>query len=107
MFFIIQIHHGVRFGGGVTGGGVTGVGFTGTIGTRSGSVPGGKVGQSMPTQTSVALQRLERNLHVKSSDLRPITERRLASSQPKSDELVFRRISLNSVDRTNAVYHAS
>ncbi len=34
-------------------------------------------------------------------------ELRLSSSQPKSDELVFIRISLNSVDRTNAAYHAS
>ena len=41
------------------------------------------------------------------SDLRQITERRLASSQPKSDEIVFRRISLNPVGRTNAAYHAS
>ena len=40
------------------------------------------------------------------SDLRQITERRLASSQPKSDEIVFRRISLNPVGRTNAAYHA-
>jgi hypothetical protein len=61
----------------------------------------------MSTQTSVALQRLEHNEHVKSVDLRQITKRRLSSSQPKSDELVFLRISLNPVDRTNAAYHAS
>jgi hypothetical protein len=35
-----------------------------------------------------------------------ITERRLSSSQPKSDELVFKRIRLNPVDRTNAAYHS-
>jgi hypothetical protein len=53
------------------------------------------------------LQRLERNEHGKFVGLRQITERRLSSSQPKSDELVFIRISLNSVDRTNAAYHAN
>jgi hypothetical protein len=61
----------------------------------------------MPTRTSVALQQLERNQHVKSTDLRQFTERRLSSSQPKSDELVFKRISLNFVDRFNTAYHAS
>ena len=61
----------------------------------------------MPTGTSVALQRLGRNEHVKSVDLRQITERRLSSSQPKSDELVFIRKSLNLVDRTIADYHSS
>jgi len=61
----------------------------------------------MPTRTSVALQQLERNQHVKSADLRQFTERRLSFSQPKSDELVFKRISLNFVDRFNTAYHAS
>jgi hypothetical protein len=36
----------------------------------------------MPTLTYVELQRLERNEHVKSVDLRQIAERRLSSSQP-------------------------
>jgi hypothetical protein len=61
----------------------------------------------MPTLTYVELQRLERNEHVKSVDLRQIAERRLSSSQPKSDELVFIRISLNPGDRTIAAYHSS
>jgi hypothetical protein len=43
--------------------------------------------------------------HVKSADLRQITERRLSSSQPKSDELLFKWTSINPVDCTNAAYH--
>ena len=61
----------------------------------------------MPTLTYVALQRLERNEHGKFVGLRQITERRLSSSQPKSDELVFTRISLNPINRTIAAYHPS
>jgi hypothetical protein len=43
----------------------------------------------------------------KRRSLRQIAERRFSFSQPKSDELVFISISLNSVDRNNPADHAS